>query len=170
MDWLEPDGLGELTKDVFRYWRSISPGPGLLPGRQHFDPLDIPAPLLPHIWLLDVEHGPPLRFRARLVGTAISRSGPMYRVGTYVEPDHALPGRTNFYNRLVELLGSPEPDHYAGPPLLPGLVGRVRALSRITLPMARDGRTVDMFLNATVLEWEPGLHGGTGLLDIGITN
>ncbi|HEX3497840.1 MAG TPA: PAS domain-containing protein, partial [Stellaceae bacterium] len=50
----------------FDYWLSIKPGNGL-PGRQHFDPLDIPL-LMPRVWMLDVLRAP-LRYRYRLAGT-----------------------------------------------------------------------------------------------------
>src|SRR5260370_36208614 len=52
----------------FDYWLSIAPA-GRLPGRQHFDPLDIVA-LMPRVWILDVVReasGP--RFCYRLVCT-----------------------------------------------------------------------------------------------------
>ena len=55
-------------KVLYDYWCRIAPA-GRLPGRQHFDPLDIPH-LLPNIWLLDV-HRDPIRFWRRLVGTRI---------------------------------------------------------------------------------------------------
>ena len=62
---------------MIAHWESLAPGPGILPGRQHFDPIQVPD-LLPHIWLIDVERGPMLRFRYRLLGTALI-------VGTIVE-------------------------------------------------------------------------------------
>src|SRR5216683_7908295 len=54
------------TRRVHDYWCKIHPGKDL-PGRQHFDPLDI-ADLMPQIWLVDVHHAP-VRLRYRLVGT-----------------------------------------------------------------------------------------------------
>src|SRR6185437_15629433 len=50
----------------YGYWLSIKPRDGL-PGRQHFDPLDIPD-LMPRVWMLDVVRDP-LRYRYRLAGT-----------------------------------------------------------------------------------------------------
>jgi len=43
------------VKSLYSYWRAISP-PGRLPGRQHFDPLDVPR-LLPNIWQIGVDEG-----------------------------------------------------------------------------------------------------------------
>lgn len=59
-------------RGLTEYWVSIRP-PGLLPGRQHFEPLDVPA-LLPNLWLVDVIRGAAPRFRYRLVGTNIARA------------------------------------------------------------------------------------------------
>src|SRR5258708_5614704 len=54
---------------LFEYWLSIAPA-GQLPGRQHFDPLEI-APIMPHVWMLDVIREDGLtRYRYRLVGPA----------------------------------------------------------------------------------------------------
>jgi len=53
----------------FGYWLAIRPVQGLLPGRQHFDPLAIPK-VMPRLWLLDVvREAGTMRFRYRLVGT-----------------------------------------------------------------------------------------------------
>src|SRR5215470_6859111 len=70
---------------LIEHWRALAPGPGLLPGRQHFDPMQV-RDLLPHLWLLDVVAGPPRRFRFRLVGGAIVDAGAPVRVGMMVEP------------------------------------------------------------------------------------
>jgi len=50
------------------YWETRR-GDRLAPGRVDIDPLDLPAALLPHLLLIDVESGP-LDFRYRLAGTA----------------------------------------------------------------------------------------------------
>ena len=58
-----------LLARFFDYWLGIHPATGGLPGRQHFDPLDIPQ-VMPRLWLLDVVRGGERpRFRYRLVGT-----------------------------------------------------------------------------------------------------
>src|SRR3546814_691455 len=63
-----PSGYHPDIAALVAYWHSIHPPQGL-PGRRHFDPVDVPW-LLPHIWLLDVFRDP-WRFRMRLVGTGI---------------------------------------------------------------------------------------------------
>ena len=57
--------------ELIRHWRSLAPGPGLLPGRRHFDPMKVPK-LLPNIWLLEIVPGPPRRYRR-----AAARSHPL---------------------------------------------------------------------------------------------
>ena len=37
----------------YDYWLKAAPTTGVLPGRQHIDPIDIPS-LLENIWLVDV--------------------------------------------------------------------------------------------------------------------
>ena len=61
--------------ELFAYWRSLFPEDGL-PGRQHFDPVDVPH-LLRMLFLVDiVRGGKKIRFRYRLLGTDItSRAG-----------------------------------------------------------------------------------------------
>jgi hypothetical protein len=39
---------------LYEYWRYLHPTDGRLPGRQHFDPLDI-ADLMPLVWMLDID-------------------------------------------------------------------------------------------------------------------
>src|SRR5204863_3178147 len=58
---------------AFAYWRSIHPAPGVLPGRQHLDPMAIPD-VLPGVWLLDVERAP-LRRRSETKCCRIRRGG-----------------------------------------------------------------------------------------------
>jgi hypothetical protein len=65
-----PPGANAKIVAIYDYWRRIAPGPGLLPGRQHLDPADIPKLLL-SVRLL----GTPPRFRARRIGTALQRAG-----------------------------------------------------------------------------------------------
>lgn len=48
-------------------------GARLMPSRQELDPIDLPTALLPNLLLIDVEAGPSLRFRWRLIGTTITR-------------------------------------------------------------------------------------------------
>src|SRR3546814_529285 len=143
--------LGEPEAQLYAYWLEICPGRGLLPGRQHFDPAELGSrhpSLLQHLWLVDVERNPP-RFRLRLVGSAAYMTSPFARAGHYVDEfiDPASRAETlqSSFGRLVEA-GEPGLSRgrsWAAP-------GRnARELSRLSLPLAADGRTVDMLLSMT---------------------
>ena len=56
------------ARQIHDYWRSIHPAEGL-PGRQHFDPVDVPS-LLSNICLIDTP-GPQDDFIYRLMGTKV---------------------------------------------------------------------------------------------------
>src|SRR4051812_36601152 len=71
------------TIRLYEYWREKAPRPGVLPGRQHIDPTEIPT-LLDNIWLLDVV-GEARRFRFRLIGDAMHRKGIPGRPGEFVD-------------------------------------------------------------------------------------
>jgi hypothetical protein len=66
---LDPDASEfAFFRPLFDYWEQRLRG-RIAPTRADIDPLDIPARLLPHILLIDVEHDP-VDFRYRLAGTA----------------------------------------------------------------------------------------------------
>lgn len=47
-DFTLPDDAHAVIRQGLTYWRAAAPGPGLLPGRQHIDPLGMPS-LLPYL-------------------------------------------------------------------------------------------------------------------------
>jgi len=125
-------------------WGAIAPA-GLLPGRQHLDPASLPTDLLPNVMLLDVvaEDGQ-TRFRYRLVGTAHVWITGRETTGQFVDMFEG-PGGGQTSARLMRVVtergiawchGGPRLSHSAG----------FRLIENIALPMARDGRTVDMIL------------------------
>ncbi|WP_370156250.1 PAS domain-containing protein [Ferrovibrio sp.] len=119
---------------------------GRLPGRAQIDPLEMPRDLLPHIVLFEVVTAADgaRRYRFRLMGSAIA----------------AIPGRDDtgrFYDETIA------PDLYqsrgAGLDAIvdsgrPGYAASAHAapdrehihVGRLGLPLASDGRTVDMIL------------------------
>lgn len=57
------------------YWNSLAQRLGRMPSRTDIDPLDLPADMLPNIFLVDVVREPGVaepRFRFRLLGSAIT--------------------------------------------------------------------------------------------------
>lgn len=118
---------------------------GLLPGRQHIDPVALRA-VLPFINLVDIERDAAghLRFRFRLVGTLQTTAAGREISGKYLE-DAVDP---NFFDRIrtnmtaaaeerraiYDRFNMPHPDR------------DFIDSERIYFPLARDGVTVDMLL------------------------
>lgn len=137
-----PADCNPLIRRAVEYWVSIHPDDGL-PGRQHFDPVDVPE-LLANLRLMDVEGDPP-RFRIRVMGT---------RLVEYFGSDHT--GR--WYNELfanfdqsathvgfIDTIRTKQPDWRRGNPAL-NYEKKFMTLERVFLPFARDGKTVDMLM------------------------
>lgn len=146
------DQLHPIIRDLHAYWLKIHPATGL-PGRQHFDPLDVPK-LLGHIWLVDVDHAP-LRFRYRLVGSKLVEAGSPARAGARVEDcvtdEEDRKRVTGLFARTVT---TRTPSWRKGPPTIHHS-RYISSLEVVILPLARDGVTVDNLLNATVFYWTP---------------
>lgn len=148
-----------LITDFIAHWKGLAPGPGLLPGRRHFDPLAVPH-LLPNIWLLDVERstaaGPRLRYRVRLVGGAVVSVGFPARPGAYFDDPSVTSDVANVRRHLDAIVDTHEPDWRRGKPAIDHTT-YVDTLERVILPLAADGRTVDMLIGLTVFYWKEGL-------------
>ena len=128
-------------EELFAYWASLRQG-SRLPGRRHLDPGGIKR-LLPTVSLIDVSHEP-LEFRMRLAGTGL--------YGVY--------GREITGKRLSDIYSTAAADYWRVE------LGKVVAERRPTvgvhnlawrgashlsilwlrLPLASDGREVDMIL------------------------
>jgi hypothetical protein len=143
-----PPGANAKIVAIYDYWRRIAPGPDLLPGRQHLDPADIPK-LLPNVWLIDVV-GTPRRFRARLMGTALQRSGTPLKPGVYVDDPIAPELKEAVLSEFRFVAETRQPLWFRGQANAPH-VSEIFELERIYLPLAADGVTVDMLLCLSVL-------------------
>ncbi len=60
-----------LLQEAHKLWQDLC-GARELPSRGDLDPLRVPPAMLPHMQLLDIEPGPPSRYRWRLIGTHIT--------------------------------------------------------------------------------------------------
>jgi hypothetical protein len=131
------------------YWRELAPGPGLVPGLKHFDPMRVPD-LLPNLWLLDVvrEDGR-LRYRFRLVGDALIDAGAPFRKGLFVDELGDQVDQAAAHAVHDGLVGSLQPDWRRGRPIVKHL-RFIALLERVLLPLAADGRTVDHILAMTI--------------------
>lgn len=134
---------------LYEYWQRIHPGPGMLPGRQHVDPLQIHT-LLPNVWLIDVVR-PQVRFRYRLVGTRIAEAlgDTTGRWLDEVHPDFH-PGSPT-HEDYLSLATHGEPSWRRGEPVFMAYSERCVEIERLFLPLASDGVTVDVILALTVL-------------------
>lgn len=137
------------TADLYRYWLSIRPSPGLLPGRRNFHPTDIPR-LLQWIWLVDVQRKP-LRFKYRLVGTAhvdVAGSNP---TGQWYDDAHPRFRGSSAYPQFVAVAERAQVAFYRGPPVYV-IDYEHKTIERLILPMAQNGSDVDMLLAITALD------------------
>jgi hypothetical protein len=142
VDSVLPTNCHPKARKLAEYWLAIHPA-NALPGRQHFDPVDIPL-LLSNLWLVDIQHEP-IRFRLRLLGTRIVDYAGENNAGRWV--DEKWP---NFENSaFMEIARSGEPSWYRGPSALRPNRDYYE-LERVRLPLARDGKRVDMILALTV--------------------
>jgi hypothetical protein len=139
--------LAEIPSETLRrmhdYWQSKRRGE-LLPGRKDIDPLDFPW-ALGLVCLLDVERYP-LAFRYRLDGTTIAeRYGADLtgRTTDAVRPEfHAALLRKHF----AEVAEGGRPSLYR---ISLRYGGQARTYMRLALPLARDGKTVEMILTVS---------------------
>jgi hypothetical protein len=144
---LLPANCHPKLRRLLNYWESIRPAPGQLPGRQHFDPIDVPD-LLPWIWLLDVERDP-LRFKYRLLGNEQVLAIGSNPIGQWLDEVHPEFVTHPYYRDYVRLAVEGEASFRRGPPAF-HTDKRFVSLQRLLLPLARDGRIVDMLLAVTV--------------------
>lgn len=149
---LPPDGDRRL-RQLHDYWRAIAPGDGELPGRQHFDPLHIPA-LLPWVWLLDV-HRDPLRFKYRVTGTEHRRVSGRDATGHWMHELHPTFASFDSFPEFHAAVEHREIRYRRGRPVFT-IANDVRETERLLLPLARNGRDVDMLLAITIYHRQSG--------------
>ena len=142
-----PEDCHELVRQIVEYWVAIRPPDGL-PGRQHFDPLDVPG-LLPNIRLLDVVGDQP-RFRIRLMGTRLRDVFGAEQTGRWLDEVFPNLNGSVTHSELVKTVIAKTPRWRRGKPALSGERDFLD-MERVYLPFARDGTTVDMILTLILL-------------------
>jgi hypothetical protein len=142
-----PDGCAAKIVDLFDHWRAIHPGGGLLPGRQHFDPLKVPR-LLSNLWMADVFRDP-WRFRVRLMGTALTDFAERDDTGNWMHDIFDGFENTDAFRCMTACAGNGKPAYRRGSVLSKPERTYVMA-ERLYLPLAGDGQTPDMLLNMTL--------------------
>jgi hypothetical protein len=136
------------VRQLYEHWLGLHPGPGILPGRQHFDPVALPVSLLPFLWLADVERAP-LRFRYRLFGTEHVRVFGRDYTGHWIDEAHPDCVGSAAYSQFIVAAERGEVGYRCGKTLIL-LPKDYRSMERLMLPLARDGRAVDMLLAISV--------------------
>lgn len=137
----------EELRQLYVYWLAKR-GSRRAPSRADIDPVEL-ARLLPHVVLLDVEQSP-LRFRFRLVGTAVAKGFNVDPTGTYFDEMEHTPEQRELNQRLMAVADW-------GPPLsgtwdYTGADGRHVSYERLALPLSTDGNTVDMLFGGIVFD------------------
>jgi len=136
------NALDPIYGDLFDFLASKAPT-GQLPGRRHFDPLDVPQ-YLGYLNLVEVHRNERLRFRFRLHGTMQTEAAGRDVTGLYVE-DAVIPEfveRINGNMTMVVETGRPVYDRFQMPHPNRGFIDS----ERVYYPLATDGSTVDMIL------------------------
>ena len=143
----EAPALSPAVAEVVAYWQSIRPAPDLLPGRQHFDPLDL-AKVMRRVWLLDcVSDGAATtpRFRCRLYGTELVEAFGYDLTGKFLdEADVGFTGSAAEADFLA-VHRSGQGFWWRGPVAMKKL-REVAGVEVVMLPLAADGRAVDKIL------------------------
>lgn len=145
------DDTGEwhpVARQLYDYWLALRPADGVLPGRRDFDPMKVAA-ALPSIWLIDVEHDPP-RFTYRLAGTKIQEIAGQSLTGRLLDDVHPhLRSEPEYADRYLVPAREGVAVWARGKPLF--LIEPPHGNTEIlVLPLARDGKTVDMLLGVTI--------------------
>jgi hypothetical protein len=142
-----PEDCSAEVTALFEHWQSIHPGGGLLPGRQHFDPLQVPR-LLPHLWLVEV-HRDPWRFRVRLMGTAVAEFIGRDDTGKWMHDEIPDLEGSDMHRCLVMAADEGRPAYQKGK-IIANVDKTYISAERFHLPLAADGHTPDMLLNMSL--------------------
>ncbi len=139
-DFSEADIVGASLRTLYGLWLAARRD-GALPGRADFDPLEMPPAVLPWITIFDVEPDP-LRFLVRIVGTGIVEASGSDTTGLYLDK---MPNTGAIEERMRWVVANRKPYFMADLPL--AWTHKVyRRYSALGLPLAADGRDVDMLL------------------------
>ena len=150
-----PGDIHPILRQLYDYWLAKRPG-DKLPGRQHFDPLDIPD-LLPHLSVFDVvREGAAVRYRGRVVGTRNVDIFGRDITGQWLDEKYPRDEYDKLAVTFHEAIADREPNYLRSKLKIPNR--EFIAYERLLCPLAADGETVDMLFGAFV-EVEEGVAG-----------
>jgi hypothetical protein len=141
------------VRRLYEHWHSLRPEPGLLPGRQHFDPLAV-VELMPNLWMLGVDEETG-RYRYRLVGTGMVEAMGRDLTGQWYDEAHPGAAEHPMHAYLQARILAGIPTWRRGPPWL-HVDPNIYEIEQILLPLAKDGRSVDVVLAITVFSYASG--------------
>jgi hypothetical protein len=110
----------------------------------------MPRDLLPWIWLVDVQRAP-LRFSYRLVGTGYAAAKERDATGQFLEDAYPDFARSIVYPQFASGVEEQRLSYYRGPPVFHVKKDYDRT-ERLMMPLARNGRDVDMLLAVTLFK------------------
>ena len=126
------------------YWLQCRRSAGGTPGRQDIDPLDIPG-LLPWVTLVDVHRRDGgLRFRQRLVGTAVVAMRERDSTGMWFDEVYGPEKLAFLQPALAAVVQTAQPDVIRDN--LRDIGKPHRNMYTLILPLAADRRRVDMLM------------------------
>jgi hypothetical protein len=134
-------------RKLFECWRSIHPAEGVLPGRQHFDPLYV-ADVLPFVFMIDLV-GHPVRLRYRLLGTRMVDAIGRDLTGQWLDEAHPRAVAHPMYQTLLQRSLQKQFTWRRGAPFV-HVDPDIYEIEQIMLPMAKKGSHVDLILAATI--------------------
>lgn len=144
---IDTSGWHPKTIAMHAYWQELVEKAGRLPSRAQIDPISIPT-LLANIFLLDVLESP-LRFRYRLVGSKLVAAGGRELTGMLMEDAHPNLFVAQSYPDYPACVRAHRIGRRLGSPVFDWDRRHVR-IERLLLPLATDGRNVDMILGLSV--------------------
>jgi len=145
--WSLPDGANgdPAFARLHQFWLGKCKN-GQLPARTDIDVLEIPRDLLRDIALLEVEAQPDgkRRYRIRLFGSALAAMTGADETGRYYDETVPAAGYAVLQQHLDRAVSEARPMFFASPSAAPGR--GFLYFGRFGLPLAADGRSVDMIL------------------------
>jgi hypothetical protein len=142
-----PESADPKVHRLVEFWESIHPH-GALPGRQHFDPLDL-VPFWPNLRLLEVSNRDPLILTCRYVGIQLVEYIGRDFTGQSLIDAWSEQSDTQYILDLSKGIETKRPHYRKGPPRYL-YIAKVKGVESLYLPLARDGHTDDMLMTLTL--------------------
>lgn len=140
---------------LWDYWSGIARALGRVPRRADIDPIDIPK-LLANLWIVDFDPGT-LRFRHRLIGTAVTRARNSDATGDFVDSEIPDLPQTKVGRELESVVRECRPVWSKAPPPASALpLHDVAEIERLSVPLAAESGEVEMVLSVSVFRMRTG--------------